>query len=84
MRDVSLNLAMWCFSFRYWNISHVLPMNLRGKQISTFYKVVSISLFLSLSLVNVIFPLLFAFYLVKVYSMNGHTEQEMIDIWNSW
>ena len=69
MRDVCLNLAMGCFSFRYWNISYVLPMNLGGKQISTCYKVVSISLFISLALLNVVFPCLFAFYLVKVYSM---------------
>ena len=31
LRDVSLNLTIWCFSFRYWNISFVMLVQLAGK-----------------------------------------------------
>ena len=27
---VCLNMATWCFSFRYWNIAHVMPLHLSG------------------------------------------------------
>ena len=31
---ICLNMAMWCFSFRYWNIAHVMPLHLSGRQVS--------------------------------------------------
>ena len=34
VRDACLNLAIWSFSFRYWNLAHVLPFNLRGQPVS--------------------------------------------------
>jgi len=71
LRDVCLNLAIWCFSYRYWNISHVLPINLTGKEISTCYKVVSISIFLTLSLINVVTPCLFAYFSFQVNKAIG-------------
>jgi len=81
MRDCCLNLAVWCFSFRYWNIAHVLPTNLSGKQISTCYKVVSICLFLTLSLINVVVPFIYAYYSFQVNSMIGLSDDEIVTIW---
>ena len=62
LRDCCLNLTIWCFSFRYWNISFVMLVQLSGNEVSSFFKVTSISIFITGLLVNILVPALRTFY----------------------
>ena len=35
---ICFNVAIWCFSFRYWNISFVMPAHMSGREVSKCYK----------------------------------------------
>ena len=62
LRDSCLNLTIWCFSFRYWNISFVMLVQLSGNEVSSFFKVTSISIFITGLLANILVPAVRTFY----------------------
>ena len=63
---LSFNLAIWSFSFRYWNIAHVMPLHLSGRQVSLCYKRSTIALFITGLLINTIAPCLYLGYSIDI------------------
>lgn len=66
VRDTCLNEAIWLFSFRYWAISFAMPWKLKNIVLPTSFKIMAFSIFLIFGLLNIIFPLLYAYYGLKL------------------
>ena len=60
--EICFNVAIWCFSFRYWNISFVMPSHMSGSEVTKCYKYTSISLFFLGLIVNILAPVIYASY----------------------
>ena len=66
MRDTCLNLAIWFFSFRYWNISFVMPVQLSGNEVTNTYKVTSLTIFCLGVALNISIPIMYAVFSFKL------------------
>ena len=62
IRLICNNLALWCFSFRYWNIAHMMTAFLSGTIVTRRYKLTTIGIFLVGAAANVISPIMYTIY----------------------
>ena len=61
-RDVGINVAIWCFSFKYWNISFNMPVQLAGKKTSLSFNIISLSIFVIGCILNVTIPCTYIYF----------------------
>lgn len=78
-----MNIAIWWFSFRYWNIAHVMPIQLAGKQPSFIYTAISWILFLGGSFINIVAPIMYSYYSITANNVDT-TPQERDEIWEEY
>ena len=76
-------MAMWCFSFRYWNIAHVMPLHLSGRQVSPCYKRSTIALFFTGLFINITAPCLYLAYSIDVNNAATRGTEYLISVYNS-
>ena len=82
LRDVCLNEAVWFFSFRYWAISFAMQWKLKQIEMPRTFKILAFSIFLIFVLLNIIFPVLYAYYgflLNTAIDSESKEEAEKID-----
>jgi len=79
LSDICLNVSIWCFSFRYWNISFVMLVRLAGETVSACFKATSITIFAAGLLFNTLVPVLRSYFAFKMNS--GSTLQEHESNW---
>ena len=82
LRDVCLNESIWFFSFRYWAISFAMPWKLKQIEMPRTFKILAFSIFLIVVLLNIIFPILYAYYgflLNTAIDSESKEEAERID-----
>lgn len=75
MRDAGMNLAFWCFSFRYWKISYDMPVQLRGDQISVGFKVTSLVIFTLGLIFDIAIPSVYIYFAIYVGWYGGSDEE---------
>lgn len=66
VRLAFLNMGIWFFCFRYWNISQVMPVHLSGNQVSKGRKWTTLAIFLVGSFANFFLPCLQCYYDFKI------------------
>ena len=66
LSNLLLNLAIWVFSFRYWKISFVIPMQLAGKEATGVFRAVCFTIFTLGFLLNLLVPVLNSYYGFKI------------------
>ena len=76
VRDCCFNILIWCFSFRYWNISFVMLVQMAGEPVSRGFKITSISIFLTGFLANLVVPIMRSIYAFKMDSGSTHEERQ--------
>ena len=62
LRDASLCLAIWIFSFRYWVTSFVIPWQLRSHETPKGFVVLSLILFIFFAILNILTPVGYAYW----------------------
>ena len=80
-RDIFLNLPIWLFSFRYWNISYAMPVAYAKQQLSLCFKVFSFIIGLIGCAFNVIVPCVKGHYGIKIYSVLDKPKEVINDTW---
>jgi len=74
---------MWLFSFRYWNIAYVMPVLLSGNQVSSCFRLTTISIFFTGVSLNILFPVIYCGYLFKIYAnFNQSTLDMLMEYWS--
>ena len=84
VRDVSLNEAIWLFSFRYWAISFAIPWQLSGKERPTWFNVVAVLLFSVGVISNFIVPVLYSYYAFKLNNALAKGEDAHSQAWQKY
>ena len=78
-KDITFSVSIWCFAFRYWNISFVMLVQLKGERVTTPFKLMAIAIFLIMLSFNIIIPSLRASYAYKASS--GDTAYDQMKNW---
>ena len=74
---ICLNLAMWLFSFRYWNIAYVMPVLLSGQRVSSCFRLTTISIFTAGVILNILFPAIYYIYSIQLYATFGESTTDI-------
>ena len=80
---ICLNMAMWCFSFRYWNIAHVMPLHLSGRKVSPCQQRSTIALFFTGLFINIIAPCLYLAYSVEINNAATEGVENLKQVYNA-
>lgn len=75
LRDVCFSTSIWCFAFRYWNISFVMLVQLKGEEVSTRFKAFSITVFLTGLIFNILIPVLRSVFAIEMNEGENYKTQ---------
>ena len=75
-KDITFSVSIWCFAFRYWNISFVMLVQLKGERVTTPFKLMAIAIFFIMLGFNITIPSLRATYAYKASSGDNPVVQQ--------